>query len=52
MRLVNYYIPESIRKTVGGFEHRVVSCFERSTPENLSKQTGEQKETIWGRQHH
>ena len=36
--MVNY-IPEPIRKTVGGFKDKVVSLFKTNKPENYSKQT-------------
>ena len=36
--LINY-IPEPIRKTVGGFKDKFVNLFKANTPENYSKQT-------------
>ena len=41
--LINY-IPEPIRKTVGGFKDKVVSLFKTNPSENHSKQTEMWKE--------
>ena len=39
MWLVNYYIPESIQKSVGGFKDKILSLFKTKTA----------KQTVYGR---